>query len=170
MHDANEDTLPSPHQLLTEMDFPSRFSKTFSHPNDYEITNSPIAPIHYYYSHAGHNRFMSRLPIKLGVNTYTSALFIIDTGACSHFYFCTKLLKIMDTTRLLTDDAGNVFIKYLHGDVECKAGYNEIPSNPLANIIGAPLLAKVGMNLLAGPVLNDEHFAENAYTLGIDMI
>lgn len=50
----------------------------------------------------------------------------------------------MDTTRLLTDEAGNVNIKYLHGDVECNAGYKEMPSiHSPANIIGAPLLAKV---------------------------
>ena len=75
---------------------------------------------------------------------------------------------MMDPTRLLTDDAGNVYIKFMHDNVECKAGYKETLAP--VNIIGAPLLAKVGMSIKAGVALNDEFVAENAYSLGIDMI
>jgi hypothetical protein len=74
---------------------------------------------------------------------------------------------MLDGCRLHEDDVGNVYVNYEYKGKTLKAAYKEVSR---ANVIGAPLLAKVGMQLSDELVLNDQHIALNAYTLGINMI
>ncbi|KAJ3048658.1 hypothetical protein HK097_010324 [Rhizophlyctis rosea] len=147
---GDEDDALSPVMLLTEKDYPVLYRtspKRFAHPQDYEISDAPIEAEIFYFSQRGHNRLLARLPFHIPNNKYSSATFVLDTGAPAHLYLNDTVVSLLGN-RVETDDAGTNFIR-----VDTHAGnrrfvIKDVPTNHLpANIIGLPALLRMGFRL-----------------------
>jgi hypothetical protein len=174
MYEGNEETISTSFTvILTPLDFPVRFRGplVYAHPEDYRVSEEAITPTTYYYSHRGHIRLLARIPILTKPGSFTSALFVVDTGAPSQLYFCHKLRELLEE-RIEEDETGTIFLRIESNSGQFKAVIKEVPSqHSPANIIGLPVLKRLGFTLPAGaPALNSEHFEENGFTLGINVL
>ncbi|KAI9103127.1 hypothetical protein DFS34DRAFT_646511 [Phlyctochytrium arcticum] len=169
----------NPAILLSRLDYPEEYltpGKMFAHPNDYEITTEPIEPDVFYYARYSHRRIFARLPVALGNDKWTSATFIVDTGAGGWFYLSEPLLNILDDyQRVKDDDLGGIFIEVDIGGTGTpqKCPCDEVPRQYIqGNIIGLPVLLMAGFSIKKTPKceLDDKFIARGVVELGLKMV
>jgi|SRR5215217_1011869 len=145
---------PSPTLLLIPEDYPKIFrdpAKLYAHPDDYDIDHVPIQPDFFMYKAGTRSRLFLRISIAIDTNSkpcYTSATFLLDTGACPHFYISDRLASIIER-RIKKQDAGEDYIKVDVGSEECRCVVKtDLPSvHQPANVMGLPMLFLMGLQL-----------------------
>jgi hypothetical protein len=149
--DVNEP--PSPTTLLIPEDYPLSFrnpDKLYAHPRDYLEESSPIAPQVFLYKKGPRSRIFLRISVRLEEEgpKWTTATFLLDTGACAHFYFCPRLVQLLKK-RMYMEGGADDFIKVKMGDKVFNCNVKEdLPSaHQPANVMGLPMLFMLGLKL-----------------------
>ena len=155
----DEPELPSPTTLLIPEDYPELFrnpNKLYAHPDDYCIDSAPITPQLFLYKDGVRSRLFLRISLKLTENSdsaFTTATFLLDTGACAHLFLSPKLFSLLKQ-RIHMEDAGldylNSFVS--ESSVKCQVK-KDLPSiHQPANVMGLPMLFLMGLKLKQGRI------------------
>ncbi len=132
--------------LLCSADFPSFFVNC-AHPGDYVPLVAAIPPQVIVHRKAHHNRLFLRMCFRANDGNYIPITFIVDTGSPSSLYVGEPARSALDAAgRLVNDEADTEYIDF--GAPLGKATVQDIPvTHAPANIIGLPLLLKLGLRL-----------------------
>ena len=136
--------------LLCAADFPSFFVNC-AHPGDYVPLEEALPPQVIVHRKAHHNRLFLRICFRANDGTFVPVTFILDTGSPSSLYVGELARSALDAAgRLVSDEADTEFIDF--GAPLGKANVQDIPApHAPANIMGLPLLLKLGLRLDATP-------------------
>jgi hypothetical protein len=130
--------------LLSSADFPASWSH-MAHPDDYVETEEPIPLEIFYHSKPHHNRTLLRASFKVGEGRFVAMSFIVDSGAPSGIYLSPAARSKLEACgRLGVDEADNEFIEIV-GLGKTSVQDTVVIHQP-ANIIGLPLIRKLGIN------------------------
>ena len=132
--------------MIGRHDFPEHYVN-MKHPQDYEITDTPIQPEFTVHNSGIHARLLLRMSWRSGTK-YVPMSFIVDSGAPFPFYFSEAGSAIMRAHRLLiSDDNGNQFVQVHSPDGSTRNfQYMDTPSTfEPANLIGLRFLLRFPM-------------------------
>ncbi|KAI9103800.1 hypothetical protein DFS34DRAFT_605888 [Phlyctochytrium arcticum] len=151
----DESEPPSLTILLIPEDYPKAFrtqGKLYAHPDDYEIDNKPISPDLFLYKVGTRVRIFLRLSLALdgtAETKYTTGTFLLDTGACPHFYLSVRLWHLLKP-RIQRQDVGDDYIVVKANGEDCKCVVKrDLPdAHQPANVMGLPMLFLLGLQLV----------------------
>lgn len=114
-------------------------------------------------------RISIRITAKEDKNhSWTTATFLIDTGACAHMYLSQTLVRMMKK-RTFMEDGGSDYVEVEAGGTLNKCIFkDELPSvHQPANVMGLPMLFLMGLRLKQGKT-STFHFDDEgvAYDIG----
>ncbi|KND04926.1 hypothetical protein, variant [Spizellomyces punctatus DAOM BR117] len=156
----------APSVLVSKEDYPPSYRANFGHPDDLVEASTKIEPDIFYYALDEYHRLFARLPIRLNGDTFTSATFILDTGASCGIYVNKGLEQLLtEHGRIQDDELGFSYMDIDHLERQVKVKIEQVPENHAqVNIIGLPLLLSVGLSIGIGHPA-DRHFdQEHAYS------
>lgn len=138
--------------LLIPEDFPKLFRglddkmRKYAHPDDYKITETPMAPYVFVYKDGIRTRLFMRLSFKLN-NGYVSATFIFDTG-CSVHFLISPILKSFLRERIKRNDTGENYLKTVVDDMNalCIVKDDVPEGHQPANFMGLPMFFLLGVH------------------------
>ena len=131
--------------LLGPADFPLDFVNS-AHPGDYVPVAVCIPPRVWFHKKAHHNRLFLRVCFRAADGNFIPATFVVDTGSPSSLYVgAPARTALVAAGRLLDDEADT---EYVDLGVLGRATVQDIPEpRAPANIVGLPLLLKLGLRL-----------------------
>jgi hypothetical protein len=133
--------------LLQEFDFPENYAN-MAHPEDGNITSTPITPEFIRHSRRGHFRMLVRISFQLGDDRFVPFTFVCDTGAPIHLYLSEPALTVLEAAgRISTDELGSQFV-IVAGR---KAAVRVTPhTHQPGNILGMLMLERFGLQMIEG--------------------
>ncbi|KAJ3411912.1 hypothetical protein HDV05_001493 [Chytridiales sp. JEL 0842] len=125
--------------------------KLYAHPDDYLVEPNPISPQLFLYKDGPRSRLFLRISLSLDADQFTTATFLLDTGACPHMYVSPILAKLLKK-RIRMDDAGSDFVQTkLNGETVNLVVKKDLPKiHQPANVMGLPMLFLMGLELKQG--------------------
>lgn len=140
--------------LLHDSAFPDSFIN-WAHPADYLETSEPISPEFTYHhsrtlSHS--RRLLFRTSLQLQPKRFVSLTFVLLTGAPNHLYLSKRAIGILQGAQLLKEDQD-----MMQTNIKLDGRLTPVDELPYkrkdANIIGLPLLARLGLCVTDQPKL-----------------
>jgi hypothetical protein len=143
----NQDDVANADLLLHPFDFPEYFDN-MAHPNDGQITSTPITPEFIRNTRHGYFRMLVRISLRLGDDRYVPYTFVCDTGAPMHFYLSTS-------ARVDLAAAGRIRLDENKASIFTVAGRNAVirdtpHTHQPGNIIGMLMLERLGLQMEEG--------------------